>query len=326
MRVAIIGAGMAGLTAAQNLKRFGVDVFLFDKGRGPGGRMSTRRAELDGSMVRFDHGAQYISPKSEAFEAEVKRWIKAGVAAEWSGRLVTIRSDGSVEERESKLAYVGTPGMNDIIRFLARDQTVEWGKRVSKVSHEAKWCLHFEDGNALGNFDHVVIAVPAEQVADILDGLAPEISKAAQITESDPCWTVMASFPDRLNVDWDGAVIEDGPISWAARNSSKPGRGEIETWVLQASAKWSAEHLEDEKESVSKKILDAFKVFCGVGKLDLCMAHRWRYSQIKPRQTPSFYFDRDLSISACGDWCSGPKIEDAWSSGKELAKVILSSK
>lgn len=48
MTVAIIGAGMAGLSCARALVQAGVAVELFDKGRGPGGRMSTRRVELDG--------------------------------------------------------------------------------------------------------------------------------------------------------------------------------------------------------------------------------------------------------------------------------------
>ena len=43
MRIAIIGAGMAGLAVGTRLKRSGHDVHLFDKGRGAGGRMASRR-------------------------------------------------------------------------------------------------------------------------------------------------------------------------------------------------------------------------------------------------------------------------------------------
>ena len=41
--VAIIGAGLAGLSCAQALVQSGHQVHVFDKSRGPSGRMSTRR-------------------------------------------------------------------------------------------------------------------------------------------------------------------------------------------------------------------------------------------------------------------------------------------
>jgi len=43
MRVAIIGAGLTGLTAASLLRDAGVEITVFDKSRGLGGRLSTRR-------------------------------------------------------------------------------------------------------------------------------------------------------------------------------------------------------------------------------------------------------------------------------------------
>ncbi|MDP3490273.1 MAG: FAD-dependent oxidoreductase, partial [Phenylobacterium sp.] len=45
MKIAIIGAGMAGLSCAEALSDAGHAVQVLDKGRGPGGRMSTRRIE-----------------------------------------------------------------------------------------------------------------------------------------------------------------------------------------------------------------------------------------------------------------------------------------
>ncbi|NBW91636.1 MAG: FAD-dependent oxidoreductase, partial [Actinobacteria bacterium] len=43
MRIVVIGAGLAGLMAAQELHREGHHVVLIDKGRSPGGRLATRR-------------------------------------------------------------------------------------------------------------------------------------------------------------------------------------------------------------------------------------------------------------------------------------------
>ena len=323
MRVAIIGAGMAGLTAADALKKGGMDVCLFDKGRGPGGRMSTRRAQALDTTIRFDHGAQYISPKTSAFEAEVARWIEAGVAAPWTGQFVDIDGNGAVAKRRSKPAYVGTPGMNEIIRHLAKDHKVEWGRRAQTIANEDHWKVVFEDGETRNGFDSVISAVPAEQVSDLVSSASPSLATLAASVKSDPCWTVMTAFEERLDVEWDGASLSNSPLAWAARNSSKPNRGAPETWVLQASAAWSATNLEDEKSNISSALLSAFKSIVKASDPVFIDAHRWRYSQVQPKDMNLFYFEESSKLGACGDWCSGPKIEDAWRSGRALAQAVL---
>ena len=56
VRVAVIGAGMAGLTCAWELRRAGVDVQVFERHESVGGRMSTR--SKDG--LAFDMGANFL--------------------------------------------------------------------------------------------------------------------------------------------------------------------------------------------------------------------------------------------------------------------------
>ncbi|MEM1035212.1 MAG: FAD-dependent oxidoreductase [Pseudomonadota bacterium] len=323
MRTAIIGAGMAGLTAARQLQEAGVDVTLYDKGRGPGGRMSTRRAQIDEQTVRFDHGAQYISPESEAFAKEVERWVDASVAANWTGRMVLMSEDGRISERGPKPAFVGRPGMNEIIRHLSTGLDVQWARRVQTVSQGDGWQLLFETGEVKTGFDKVLIAVPAEQVSDLVADVSETIAAEARAIRSAPCWTVMAAFEERLDIAWDAASTKGNPISWAARNSSKPDRHEMETWVLQASPDWSITHLEDDKEHVVQTLLSAFEKIVGAARPIFATAHRWRYSQVEPMKSPLYYFDADIGLGVCGDWCSGSKIEDAWRSGLALAKRVL---
>ncbi|MEM7494039.1 MAG: FAD-dependent oxidoreductase [Pseudomonadota bacterium] len=324
MRVAVIGAGMAGLTAADALKKGGLDVCLFDKGRGPGGRMSTRRAQVLGKTLRFDHGAQYISPRTADFEAEVARWVEAGVAAAWTGQFVEIDANGETNLRPSKPVYVGTPGMNEIIRYLASGHKVEWGRRVRSVTHESTWNITFEDGETHKGFDCVISAVPAEQVSDLFSSASPSLADLAASVKSDPCWTAMVAFEKGLDVEWDGASILNSPVAWAARNSSKPNRGAPdETWVLQASAEWSAANLEEEKNNISSALLLAFQSITNASDPIFVDAHRWRYSQVRPKDANLFYFEEHSKLGACGDWCSGPKIEDAWLSGRALAQAVL---
>jgi renalase len=83
-RVAVVGAGMAGLACARALADAGIAVVCIDKSRGPSGRLATRRA--DG--WQFDHGAQYFTARDPGFRAQVHEWLQAGVAARWAPRLV----------------------------------------------------------------------------------------------------------------------------------------------------------------------------------------------------------------------------------------------
>jgi len=114
-RVAVIGGGMAGISAACALVDRGVQVLVLDKGRGPGGRMSTRRRDA----LRFDHGAQYFTARDDRFERAVEQWVEAGVASPWRGRIGQITDAGVIEEKSSaRVRYVGVPGMNAVVRHL----------------------------------------------------------------------------------------------------------------------------------------------------------------------------------------------------------------
>ena len=74
--VLIIGAGLAGLSAANKLKHAGHNVLIIDKGRGIGGRLAGRRI----GDASFDHGAQFFTAREASFKATVEGWIEAGVA------------------------------------------------------------------------------------------------------------------------------------------------------------------------------------------------------------------------------------------------------
>jgi len=72
---------MAGLSCAQKLHEQGHSSVLFDKGRGPGGRMSTRRMSTPLGKASFDYGAQYFTVRNPAFIARVALWAEAGQVA-----------------------------------------------------------------------------------------------------------------------------------------------------------------------------------------------------------------------------------------------------
>lgn len=308
MRIGIIGAGMAGLSCAHALQRQGHRPILFDKGRGPGGRMSTRRIDTLQGEASFDHGAQYCTARDPAFVAQVERWAQDGHAVRWS----PAGAD----------AWVGTPAMNAPIRAMADDCDVRWNTAIDRLHRDG-------DGWRIGDvrFDAAIVAVPAEQVAPLVAEHDGGLAEAARSSISDPCWTVMAAFAGRVPIDRDRHT-DIGIIGSAVRNSAKPERSGPEAWVLQASAEWSRVHLEDDRDEVERTLLAAFAQHGGVA-LPAVLAtsvHRWRYAKAAmPERGPSecgAFWNSDLRLGAAGDWFLGPRIEAAWLSGHRLAALI----
>jgi len=307
MAIAIIGAGMAGLAAAGHLLAGGQTVRLFDKGRGPGGRMATRRASFGGADIAFDHGAQYFTARSAAFRSAVDDWVRAGAAAEWGeGR------------------FVGTPAMNGVIKAMAAGRDVTWGAQVTGIEGgPGAWRLRMEDALSTEEFEKVVVAVPAEQAAVLLAGAAPKLAARAGSVQSAPCWAVMLGYAQETGLTAAALEPAKGPLGWVARNSSKPGRAGTEAWVLHASADWSAAHLEDAAETVAATLTAAFRDLTGAGAPDIALAHRWRYARVTGALGEPFQFDAALGVATCGDWHLGARVEAAWTSGRLLAAELL---
>lgn len=309
MRVAIIGAGIAGLACADALAETGHEVLVFDKGRSPGGRMSTRRVEANGRTLRFDHGAQYFTARDSAFVAQAHRWEADGIAAHWPAA--------------GEYAWVGVPGMNAPVRAMAARHHVVSEMRIAALRRaEAGWRL---DGAGDGRaFDAALVAVPAEQAVPLFRDHHPGFADAAAAVRSEPCWTAMAAFA-RAPATAD-TILRNGDdgIGWAARDGSKPGREGAETWVVQANADWSTRHLEEAPDAVARLLLAMLgeRLRIVLPAPVHLSAHRWRYAKSGRGAGKGALWDPASGLGACGDWLGAPRVEAAWLSGRRLAEMI----
>lgn len=318
MTIAVIGAGMAGLAAARALQTGGQDVRLFDKGRGPGGRMATRRTVFSGRALTFDHGAQYFTARSLEFRSAVEQWVQSGHVAAWSPR----RAPGRPEEAW----YVGQPSMNAMLREMTGTLDVSWSAQVTEIPGGPEdWWLQFEDGLEEGPFTQLIFAVPAEQASVLLAAAAPQLAAAARSVRSLPCWTAMLAFDRPLGLPIDVIEPRDatGPLAWAACNSMKPGRAGPEAWIVQASADWSERHLEEAPEAVANAMAGYFCEKTQAPRPDFLMAHRWRYARVSEPLGKPCLNDPALGIATCGDWHLGARVEAAWLSGQGVAEELL---
>ena len=319
--VCVIGAGWSGLTAAAALKQAGRDVIVVEKARGPGGRCATRRQ--DG--FAFDHGGQYFTARSEGFAAAVAQWKRQGLVAAWEPRVQVFGQRPGNAGTPPGERLVGVPGMNAVLKSLATELDCRFGWRAGKLRHGADgWQILPDDNGEEIRARSLLITAPPEQTADLLAGHS-ELAKTVAAVPMNPCWALMLGFEHSLNADFDAAFDNEGPLSWLARNSSKPGRSG-DAWLLHAGADWSGQHLEREPDWVAEQLLAAFQTRLPAAvqrKPVLVSAHRWRYALApKPLKRDCLY-DENLGLAVAGDWCAGNRIEGAWTSGRAAAQVLL---
>jgi hypothetical protein len=288
--------------------------------------MSTRRVPDLGVGADFDHGAQYFTVRSPELSSRVEQWSSDGVVAPWCGRLVAIGPEGVEESSRATQRVVGTPGMNAICKHLAAELGTRLGVQVSSIDSDGNaWTLFDHAGDSLGTFEQVLSTAPAPQTEKLLKGIAPELADRAAAVRMQPCWSVLLAFDARIPVDFDGAFVNHGPLSWVARTSAKPTRQTSpDRWVLHAGPSWSAAHLEHDPEPVVEALVAAF--FDAVGappsQPAWCKGHRWRFALAENPLAEGCLYDGRLGIGACGDWAHGNRVEGAFLSGLRLAQEV----
>ncbi len=325
-RVAVIGAGIGGTIAARTLADHGLAVTIFEKSRGAGGRMSTRRTEEG----QFDHGAQYFTARDETFRRYVHSWCDDGIVKPWQGNVAVYR-EGKFAGYSRAERWVATPAMNSLAKHLGQHLEVVCNQRVSKLEKIGKvWRLINAESESLGEFERVVFALPAPQIAEILVGSGQDelVGKLKEV-EYDPCWCLMMRLREPLACDWSGAFVNQEVVSWVARNGSKRSVRDdhSECLTVHATGNWSKENFDCEPAVVGKEIANALWSGLGIaaGNIAESLVHRWKYSIPRSAIGERFLANGDQSCIACGDWAGGPKVEGAFLSGAAAAGVILRS-
>lgn len=320
--IAIIGTGIAGLSAAQALQSAGYNVQLFDKSRGSGGRMASKRSDAGA----LDLGAQYFTARDRRFVEVVQQWQARGWASQWQPSLYNYRDGELSASPDEQVRWVGSPRMSAITRAMLGALPVKFSCRITEVYRgEHHWTLQDAESQSHGPFSHVVIAMPAPQATTLL-AAAPKLAAAAASVSMDPTWAVALSFASPLDTRVEGCFVQDSALDWLARSTSKPGRDNSnDTWILHATSQWSRQHIDLAKEQVIEHLHGAFAelIGCAVPAPTFTLAHRWLYARPSAAHQLGALADADLGLYACGDWCLSGRVEGAWLSGQEAARKLL---
>ncbi len=345
--VAVIGAGIAGLTCARKLQQAGYNVVVLEKSRGVGGRMATRR--LYGTLA--DHGTCYLDPKQELFRKFADHLLTTGVLHEWTDSIYVLESDGRLhkpapEDRYPR--YAPPQGMTAIAKVLATGLNLRLSRRALKLTlaDAQRWQVTAErvEPDAIGQLEticsrSVVVAVPAPQAVILLHSLTesvlpPEFMAQVEAVRFVPCFSAIAGYPARHYQDFFIQLLDlraitisnDSDLAWIGLDSSKRATPVQPVFVIQSTYGFAERYLEvADLNSVGAMLLKKAAGFLApwLATPEWLQVHRWRYAF---PQTPL----ADLYLPAAtpaplvcaGDWCGGARVETAFLSGGNAADYL----
>jgi len=312
MRVVVVGAGIAGLMAAQSLSNSGHDVIIVDKGRSPGGRLATRRID----DATLDHGAQFFTVRDSLFESHVSEWIASGVVTEWCRGF-----DTTTQNNDGFPRYRGVRGMTDIAKHLAQGLDVRCNTLAFSIARGAtsKWQLKIDDGSVL-DADAIIVTCPLPQAYALLVTAGIELPESMLRTEYDRTICLLAVL------DRPSAVVKPGGLqnpdeifSFIADNAIK-GISSAVALTMHANPQFSLEHWDTSSDDVQRLLLERVGPWIGDATVITSQIKKWRLAT--PLTIwPERYWTNEMIVLA-GDAFGGPKIEGASLSGLAAANYL----
>ena len=329
--VIVIGAGMAGLTCAQQLKQAGLDVTIVEKSAGVGGRMATRR--LQGTWV--DHGAQLISVKSDDFGRFIRRLQDKGIIAQWTRDVYQLSANGlqppDASARHQR--YCCPLGMTAIAKYLASDLTIINNARIVTVSHDDRRWQLVSDRQEVMETRAIISTIPAPQFLPLFEEVlapAPSFLQAVKSVRFVPSVTIMAGYSDVHPVPetWQAIACHDSVLSWISHDSSKHAdRSTQPVFVFQSTAEFARQSMEEpDLEIAGKPLLNqAGRLLAAwLASPEWWQVHRWRYALSEESLGVScLSTEIPMPLICAGDWCAGKNIEAAYHSGLAAADSAI---
>jgi len=335
--VIIIGAGLAGLSAAQVFADAGWRVTLIDKAGKPGGRCATRRVARAADSAWFDYGAQYFTAGDSDFRAIVETDLAAGHLQHWSPQIGVVERAATgwqiTPSPDSRERFIAPVGLNRWVRHRLACTGIDarCGQRVTAITRKrGLWQAHGEDGICFDDADALLITLPPVQARALLGERAaqfPVLREASTALRACHSWVVRAAA-----LEYQGLFCKDGNLAWCADNSHKAGETSTarRLWTLHASPAFSDQHAEDTVDVVQPFLVEEFAAATGQSPDDIerLHGHRWRYARPgdgAPAAAQRCAVSADGRLGLAGDWLCGGKVEGAWSSGREAALALIDS-
>ena len=316
----IIGSGISGATIANLLSKKN-SVVLFDKARGPGGRASFKRVK---GKTGFDHGTQYISPKTNEFKKFTKSLIKKKILKIWSGKHVFLNS--KIKENKKHLKIIGKNGNNDISKYLLKKINCNYQSELKKIYYKNKsWYLLFDNGK-FRSYKNLILTCPFPQLKKLSSKFINN-SFLSKSLKMDANITTMIAIKKNKRSN-SSFLFEDPVLGWAGNeNSKKRFKSKYDLWTLQSTFTWANKKInqnKNNKKKNSKIMIDKVFKLSNIKKtrINYPLNHGWKYSSNSRPFKIKSYWDPKKKLGVCADWFVGPRLESGWISAQDLFKKI----
>ncbi len=324
--VAIVGAGVAGLSAASVVRDHGLRVLVLEKSRGLGGRAATRRR----GDQRIDHGAQFFTARDPRFQARVDGWLATGDVAVWTRGMHVWHPDAGWTEPGpgGHPRYAPPSGMSALGRLLGAGVDVRREAPVARVRRiDGGWRVAMADGSTV-DARTTLLTAPAPQALALVAGatLEPGAAETLAAIEFEPVFAVLAGYEGAAPPPWPGVRVEGHPdLAWVAHDGSRRGaaggRGPM-VLVVHATPAFTRAHLDAPHDEVADALLRAATALAPWADRPAWRdVHRWRYA--RPVATLSEpYLAAAPGLLVAGDAFGSDRVEGAFLSGLAAAEAL----
>ena len=314
LQIAVIGAGLGGLTCARELRDAGAGVVVFEKSRSLGGRLATRRWE--GQVV--DHGAPWFTDVPERLRELCQDNLRCLTlpVLDW-------RSGTALPEPSGGRWYLAA-GTNRLGNRLAEGLEVRLESQIDalELQPDGRWQV------AGACFDAVVLTAPWPQSRRLL---APWLDEPAGQTQPNYRRALTALFeyagdPSEAAMAWSG-MEHASPSSGLERSLCEnhkigrvpPGRTVI---VAHGTPRFSGENFDMDREAWAALLEMEVRKAWGLAQAPRAgFTHRWGFSTIdRPFEKMPNLPDR---VYLAGDAVSGTGVGAVYRSGLTAARALL---
>ncbi|MAL16549.1 MAG: hypothetical protein CL670_09760 [Balneola sp.] len=335
MKIAVIGAGISGLTAGRELANAGHEVVVYEKSGGYGGRLATRYAGKN-NQEKLDHGVSFFTAESQEFKGLVSELSSKGILTAWEGNYAHRDEEGEITFRDNESPYYYAPkGMNTIGKYLGRNLDIHLKEKVGGLTHigenrrkKKSWMLNFPTA-LTESADAVIISAPARQAYALLNTTIDEIETLKLVREIDEVvyesqFSLLAGFDGTEMPDWNALECEDDIIQFISNESTKRENGNAHSLVIHTTSEFAKKHINSDRVKVEEIIIDRLTEILGgwVALADWKQLHFWRYSRaVNP--LPHDFMEikgNDTALALVGGYMNGNTVESAYLSGLKLGR------
>jgi renalase len=336
MKVAVVGAGMTGCLLANFLNSVNIDVNIFEKSRGCGGRASTKQTDWG----QCDLGATIVPAQKDNFIDFMQGLCDQDIVSKWPKEIfVSQQNTGNPPPLENFISdrehFVFNGKMNAACRQWIKNANLHTNSLIGQIRYLAGkgWQIKSNDVWHPELFDKIVLTAPWPQSKALIEQSELPI-KLPDLSQSwTSCWSIALKLEQLVASEVDLVYLKDQSIQTLVRDSGKPLRPQVltpeaesknEIWVAQLT-----NNLSDElgKQGKEKAISIATKGLCELFDLpdksvSNTYAHYWRYARPRSGQKPLGILSQDNGLYVGGDWSFGASIESAYEAALTLSQAI----